>query len=138
VVAASAGRARFAARLAALFALVALTVGAVGVYGVVAYQATARTRELGVRAALGATAGSLRRMVLADGGRLAAWGVALGLAAAVASTRLLGGLLYGVSPLDLAVLVTAPAALALVALLASAIPAWRASRVDPTVALRAE
>ena len=138
VVAASAARARFTARLAALFALVALAVGAVGVYGVVAYQATARTRELGVRAALGATRPQLRRLVLADGGRLAAGGALLGVLAAVASTRLLAGLLYGVSPLDPGVLVGAPALLAAIALLASAIPAWRASRVDPTVALRAE
>ncbi len=120
------------------FAAAALALATVGVYGVVAYQASRRTRELGVRVALGARPGDVRRLVVGAGARLAGLGVALGLALAAAVTRALAGSLYGVSPTDPAVLAAVAAALGGAALLASWLPARRAARVAPTEALRAE
>jgi ABC-type antimicrobial peptide transport system permease subunit len=117
---------------------VALTLGAVGIYGVVAYAVTRRTREIGVRMALGARATDVLGMVLREGGVLAGAGVTLGIAGALAASRVLSGFLFGVTPSDPAVFVAVPALLGFVALGACLIPARRASRVDPVEALRSE
>jgi ABC-type antimicrobial peptide transport system permease subunit len=124
--------------LLGVFAGVALLLGAVGIYGVIAFAVARRTREIGVRMALGAESGSVLRMVMREGGILALIGVGLGLVGAFAVSRLLDGLLYGVTPSDPLVFVTVPVLLTAVALIASLIPAMRAARVDPLVALRAE
>jgi predicted permease len=134
----SAARARFTMLLLATFAGVALTLGAVGVYGVVAYAVARRTREIGVRMALGARASDVLAMVLREGGTLTALGVALGIAGALAASRVLAGFLFGVTPTDLAVFVSVPALLGIVALGACVIPARRAARVDPVTALRSD
>ena len=133
---ASAARPRFATVLLAAFAAVALLLGAVGIYGVISYGVTRRTREIGVRMALGARRSDVLRMVAREGGWLTAIGVGVGLLIALGAGRLLAGLLYGVRPADPLVLLSVPAVLALVALVASVIPARRASRVDPVIAMR--
>jgi predicted permease len=138
LVADSAARPRFVAQLLAAFALVAVVLGAVGVYGVVAFAVARRTRELGVRSALGATPGAIRALVLRDGGRLAAAGVVVGLLGALASGRLLQRFLFGVSATDPLVLGAVSVLLPAVVLAASALPARRAARVDPLHALRAD
>jgi putative ABC transport system permease protein len=97
-----------------------------------------RTQEIGVRMSLGATALEVVRLVIAQGGRLAATGIALGLAGGAAATRVLKGMLFGTSPLDQIVFAAAAILLGSVAVVASQIPAWRASRVDPLTALRHE
>jgi predicted permease len=134
----SAARARFTMLLLATFAAVALTLGAVGVYGVVAYAVTRRTREIGVRMALGARASDVLAMVLREGGLLAGVGLALGIVGALAASQLLTGFLFGVTPKDPAVFIAVPAVLAVVALSACVLPARRAARVDPVTALRSE
>ena len=124
-----------------LFALLgglALVLAAVGVYGVVAYSVTQRTHEIGVRMAIGARPLDVRRMVLMQGCRLAAAGVAIGLVLALAAARVMRGLLFHVSPNDPATFASVAAALLAVAALASYIPARRATRVDPMIALRGE
>jgi len=134
----SAARARFTMLLLATFAAVALVLGAVGVYGVVAYAVARRTREIGVRMALGARASDVLAMVLREAGTLTTVGVALGIAGALAASRVLAGFLFGVTPTDLAVFVSVPAVLGVVALGACVIPARRAARVDPVTALRSD
>jgi len=134
----SAARARFAMVLLATFATVALTIGAVGIYGVVAYAVTRRTREIGVRMALGAKATDVLAMVLREGGLLAGVGIALGTAGALAASRVLAGFLFGVTPRDASVFVSVPAMLGIVALGACVIPARRAAKVDPATALRSD
>jgi predicted permease len=138
LVADSAARTRFTVVLLATFAGVALSLGGVGIYGVVAYAVARRTREIGVRMALGAKAADVLGMVLREGGMLAGAGVALGILGALAASRALSGFLFGVTPYDPAVFVTVPLLLGLVALGACVIPARRASRVDPVVALRTD
>jgi ABC-type antimicrobial peptide transport system permease subunit len=113
-------------------------VTAVGLYGVVALSVARRTRELGVRRALGATNGALLQQILGEGLRLAALGVAIGSLLALAATRALSGALFGVSTADPVTYLSVALVLSFVALLASCAPALRAVRVDPMVALRAE
>jgi putative ABC transport system permease protein len=116
----------------------ALILGAVGLYGVLSYVVAQRTREIGVRMALGAEAGQVRRMVVAQGARVVAIGVAIGVAVALVSTRALGSLLFGVPALDVATFVGMSASMVVVGLLASYMPARRASSVDPMESLRGE
>jgi hypothetical protein len=122
----------------AVAAGLALVLGAVGLYGVLSYVVAQRTREIGVRMALGARARQVRMMVVAQGSRVVLAGVAIGLVAALASTRALGGLLFGVAPVDAATFALMSAAMILIGLLASYLPARRASNVDPIVSLRGD
>ena len=121
-----------------LFGALALVLAAVGVYGVVAYGVSQRRQEIGVRMALGARAGTVARDIVRGAVRLAIPGAVLGLAAALALSRLMRGVLYGISTTDLATFVGVPAVIVGVTLLASWIPARRATRVDPVSALRSE
>jgi len=124
--------------LFALLGSLALALATVGVYGVVAYSVSQRTHEIGVRMAIGAKPGDVVRMMVSEGGRLAVVGVVLGSVAALAGARLIRGLLFEVSATDPLTFAAVAAALLGVALLASYIPARRATRVDPMVALRGE
>jgi putative ABC transport system permease protein len=117
---------------------VALAIAAVGIYGVLAYSVTQRTRELGVRLALGAQPGDVRRMVVREGMTLGLAGIAAGLAGAVALSHLLTALLFGIRPRDPATFGAVAAILIAIALAACYIPARRATRIDPVVALRDE
>jgi predicted permease len=118
--------------------VLALVLGAVGLYGVLAYVVAERTREIGVRMALGAAPGMVQRMVVVQGVRVVLIGLAVGLAAAAASTRALGGLLYGVGRIDPAVFLAMSIMLVAIGMLASFLPARRASRVDPIESLRSD
>jgi predicted permease len=129
---------RLGASLFGAFGLLALALAAVGLYGVIAYSVSQRTHELGVRMALGARAGDVRRMVLAQGVALAAAGAAIGLVLAYAAAPRVQALLFKTSPRDPAVFAGVVATLLLVAVAACVVPAWRASRVDPAEALRTE
>ncbi|MCJ7629285.1 MAG: FtsX-like permease family protein, partial [Longimicrobiales bacterium] len=134
----SMARTSFSLIMLGIAAAVALILGAIGIYGVISYIVTQRTRELGVRLALGAGAGQVRRMVLRQGLALAGTGVVIGLGVAVGLTRLMDALLYGVDPIDPLTYGSVALGLTLVALLASYVPARRASMVDPVVAIRFE
>jgi putative ABC transport system permease protein len=131
-------RPRFLMTLLGTFALVALVLGAVGVYGVMSHAVAQRTNEIGIRIALGARSESVTLMVVRQGALLALGGVVLGLACSVASTRVMTGMLYEVSTTDPWTFVVVSLLLVLVAMLASYLPARRASRVDPIEALRVE
>jgi putative ABC transport system permease protein len=129
---------RFSAQLMGAFAALALLLAAVGIYGVLAYFVGQRVREIGVRMALGASAGEVVRLVLLRGMYPIIAGTALGLAGSFACSRLLAQLLYGVSLSDPLVYLAVPACLLFPALLASYIPARRATRIDPLAALRCD
>ena len=122
----------------AIAASVALLLGIVGVYGVVAYMAAQRTREIGIRMALGARIGDVRRMFLGHGLRLTAIGIALGLGAALGLTRVMSALLFGGAPVDRLSYVVVSVVLGSVALLATYLASRRATRVDPLIAMRAD
>ncbi len=131
-------RYRSAMYLFEVFAGLALLLGAVGIYGVMSFAVTQRTRELGVRLALGASRGSVLRMVLGQSARLTGPGVIVGVAVALASARVLGGLLYEVSPLSLPTYAAVAGILAMVSAFATLRPAWRATRVDPLTSIQSE
>ena len=129
---------RFSGVLLAVFALVALVLTIVGIYGVTAYTVSRQTRQMGIRMALGATPGDVLRLVLSSEVLFIAAGLALGTLAALSLTRLLGSLIYGISATDPLTFVSVIGLLALAAVLACLVPATRASRIDPLVALRIE
>lgn len=129
---------RFLLLLVGLFAAAALVLAAVGIYGVVAFSVTRRTQEIGIRMALGAQRTDVLRLIVGEGARLAVSGVAIGIAASFAITRLLSSLLFGVSATDPITFASVAVLLSLVALLASYIPARRAVRLDPNTALHYE
>jgi ABC-type antimicrobial peptide transport system permease subunit len=131
-------RTSFTLIMLGLAAGVALFLGSVGIYGVISYVVSQRTREIGVRMAMGAETADVSRMVLKQALLLAGGGVGIGLVGAVGLTRLMSALLYGVSPMDPLTFGSVAVGLSLVALLASYLPARRAARVDPVVALRFE
>jgi ABC-type antimicrobial peptide transport system permease subunit len=128
----------FAMVMLAIAAAVALLIGAAGIYGVISYVVSQRTREIGVRMALGARQHDVSRMVLRHALSLAGIGVAVGLIAAAGLTRLMSALLFGVSPVDPVTFGFVSVGLTAVALLASYLPSRRAARVDPMTALRLE
>ncbi|PYP12830.1 MAG: multidrug ABC transporter substrate-binding protein, partial [Gemmatimonadetes bacterium] len=129
---------RLGATMFSGFALLALVLSAVGLYGVLAYVVTQRTHEMGVRVAMGAQRWDVQRLMVSHGVRVAALGAAIGAVAGLVAGRVLSSLLYGVSPRDPLVLVVAALVPVIVAAVASYLPARRASRVDPVVALRYE
>jgi putative ABC transport system permease protein len=134
----SMGGRRLVAVLLGTFATVALVLAGLGIYGVISYNVAQRTREMGIRAALGATERSLLRLILDRGVRLTLIGLAIGVVGAIGLTRLMASLLFGVSARDPMTMVSMAATLAAVAVTASYVPARRATRVDPVVALRYE
>jgi putative ABC transport system permease protein len=131
-------RPRFRAILVGAFAVLAMTLALVGVFGVLAYSVQQRTREFGVRIALGASAAGVLRLVMASAGRVIGSGVAIGLVAAALLSRSISTFLFGVQPLDPMTFLLVPIVLIATAAIAVAAPAWRASRVDPVVAFRSE
>jgi ABC-type antimicrobial peptide transport system permease subunit len=138
IIADSLAERRFSMILLGTFAALALLLASVGIYGVVSYVVGQRTHEIGIRIALGARRPDVLRLILAGAGRLAVIGVAVGLVSALALTRLIANLLYGISPRDPLTFLAVPAILISVALVASYLPARRATKVDPMTALRYE
>ena len=134
----AAAQPRLRALLISLIAAITVVLAMVGLYGLMSYSIVQRTTEIGVRMAVGAQHADVMRLVLGEGARLAIGGIALGLGAAWWSTRLLAAFLYGVTATDMATFAVVAVCLLFVALLATAVPAWRAARIDPASALRAE
>jgi putative ABC transport system permease protein len=129
---------RFQISLLSFFAALALILSAVGIYGLLQYSITQRTHEMGIRIALGARQLDILRLVLGQGTRLALIGITIGVGVALAATRAISSLLYGVTATDPATFLAVAILFGLVAVVASYIPARRATRVDPMVALRCE
>jgi ABC-type antimicrobial peptide transport system permease subunit len=138
VVRGSVGDRRLYLGLLGAFAGVALALAVAGIYGVISYSVAQRTREFGIRIALGSEVGRVQRLVVWHGARLALLGLAVGVPAAFVLTRLLGTLLYGVAPGDPLTFTAVAALLGVVSLVASYLPARRVARVNPIVAMRAE
>jgi putative ABC transport system permease protein len=134
----SVARSRFNSMLLAIFSGVALVMAAVGIYGVMSYAVLQRTHEIGVRMALGAQRGDVLRLILKQGVILAVTGVLVGLAGSFGLTRVISTLLFDVTATDKTTFAAVAVGLFLVTFVASYIPAWRATRVDPLVALRYE
>jgi predicted permease len=129
---------RFQLALIGSFAVIALVLSTLGVYGVLSYLVTRRTREIGIRIAMGAQPAEVRRLVVGEGVTLAALAVVAGLGGAWALTRYLQSMLYGVTTLDAWTFASMPVVLVILAITACLVPAWRASRIDPMAALREE
>jgi putative ABC transport system permease protein len=138
VVANSLSQQRLTLYLLGAFALLALVLAGIGIYSVLSYSVRRRVQEIGIRLALGATLRDVLRMIVLEGMRPTLLGLALGVAGALALARVMSSLIYGVSPTDVLTFLCVSAVLAAVALLASIIPARRAAKVDPMVALRYE
>jgi ABC-type antimicrobial peptide transport system permease subunit len=132
-----AGR-RFSTSILTFFAMIALLLAAIGIYGVVSYQVVQRTREIGIRMALGAQAREVRRLIVGNSMRIVGLGLLVGVLATPLLTRALQALLYGISPTDPGTFVIVLLLFAAVAVAASLIPANRATRIDPILALRSE
>jgi putative ABC transport system permease protein len=132
----SIAQSRFNALLLGVFAAVALLLATVGIYGVMAFSVAQRSREIGIRVALGASARNVLALVVRRGMTVTAVGIAIGLVAAAILARTVSSLLFGVSAIDPSIFVALPILLALVALVANLIPAWKATRIDPNIALR--
>jgi ABC-type antimicrobial peptide transport system permease subunit len=131
-------RERLVAILATAFALLAALLVTLGLYGVLSYMVTRRSNEIGIRIALGAARASVAAMFAREAGVLVLVGVVIGLGLAAASGRLASGMLFGLQPSDPATMGMAAAVLAAIAIIAAYLPAWRAARVDPVVALRSD
>jgi predicted permease len=131
-------RPRLLAQLLGAFAGLALLLAAIGTYGVLSYMVTERRREIGIRVALGAARSQVLTQIMKQGLQVTAWGVAIGLIGALALNRLIASLLFGVQPTDTATIAFVIATITAVAVVASWLPAWRASRLDPNVVLRDE
>jgi putative ABC transport system permease protein len=138
IVSTSVAERRLTMLLLSVFAGAALLLAAVGIYGVIAYSVTQRTQEIGIRMALGAQRADVMRLVLRNGLLLVAVGIGAGGAGALLLTKLMSGLLFEVGPGDPATFVLVSGLLTSVALIASAVPGLRATRVDPVIALKAE
>jgi putative ABC transport system permease protein len=136
VVSQSQSRPRFLSVLLTFFTTVALALAAIGVYGVISYSVARRTSEIGIRMAIGADSGRILRMVLKQGALLGAAGVIIGVGSAIWLTRFIKSILFAIEPLDVPTFAATVLALFGLTLLASWIPARRATRIDPTVALR--
>jgi putative ABC transport system permease protein len=132
----SIGPRRINAMLIGSFSLLALVIAAIGIAAVLAFSVSARTNEIGIRMSLGADSGTVQRMVLGEGGVLLVAGLVLGVVGAVATTRLIQGLLYGVAPDDPGTITGVSAVMAFIGLVACWIPARRAARIDPAVTMR--
>lgn len=129
---------RFTGVLLGAFAVLALVLSAIGIYGVLSYLVSRRTREIGIRVAIGAGRGQILRLVLASGLTLALTGVVIGAIAAAFATQLMRGLLHDVAPIDPLTFAAVAILLSGIAVVASAVPAWRAMQVNPVVALKSE
>jgi putative ABC transport system permease protein len=137
-VSASFAQRRFAMELLGAFALFALLLAAIGIYSVLSWTVRQRVREIGIRRALGATIQDVVRMVVVEGLRPTIWGVACGVVSALALGRLISAMVFGVSPHDAATLTAVAVVLTIVGITASLVPAYRAARIDPAIALRDE
>src|SRR5262249_45310967 len=126
---------RLITRLLGAFSVLAIGLAAIGLYGVIAYSVTQRTREIGVRMAIGAQRSNVIRLIVGEGMRMAVAGIGLGVVAALLATRVLNSLLFGVTARDPATFLVNAAILTIITVLACAIPAWKAARVDPMEAL---